>query len=126
MYFLVFIFLLFFGCQKISIPRDAFGKFFGVVTMRSNDYFSMNGFINEGDTLYVGFKTSNTPILQFFIADEDNFNKWKNGEDAQFLVSYNNISELDEKFSIRIPANYYIVIVNGSQKQRVFIRIKRI
>ncbi len=123
---LVFIFFLFLGCQKISIPRDNFGKFFGSTILKSNDYFTINGFLDEGDTLYVGFRASNTSISQFFIANEDNFNKWKNGESAQFLINYNNVDELDEKFSISIPDNYYVVIVNGSQKQRVFIRIKRI
>ncbi len=125
---ILFIFLIFvlISCQKIEIPSEEFSKFFGVVTLNSNSFFSNGGYLNEGDTIDFGFYANETNILKFFIADEDNFNKWKNNETAQFIISYDNIREIDLKQPIVKSGKYYVVILNSNTKQKVFIRAKKL
>jgi len=114
------------GCQKIGALSEEYSKFFGVITLNSNSYFSNSGYLNEGDTIDFGFYATETNILKFFIADEDNFNKWKNNENAQFIVSYDNIREIDLKQPIVKSGKYYVVVLNSSTRQKVFIRTKKI
>ncbi|MEO0159714.1 MAG: hypothetical protein ABIL49_02540 [candidate division WOR-3 bacterium] len=125
--FIFFVFLLLFvGCQKIEGPSVEFGKFFGAITLKPDSSFYIGGFLNEGDTIDIGFRTLNSTISKFFIADEENFNKWQNNQPAQFLISYDNINEIDLKYPIAQSQKYYVVIVNSPQKQKVFIRIKKL
>ncbi|MEO0225120.1 MAG: hypothetical protein ABIL76_08540 [candidate division WOR-3 bacterium] len=125
---ILFIFLLFvlISCQKIGAPSEEYNKFFGAITLNPNSYFSNGGYLNEGDTIDFGFYATETNIQKFFIADEDNFNKWKNNENAQFIVSYDNLREIDLKQPIVKSGKYYAVILNSSTKQKVFIRTKKI
>ena len=125
---ILFIFLIFvlISCQKIETPSEEFSKFFGVITLNSNSFFSNGGYLNEGDTIDFGFYATETNILKFFIADEYNFNKWKNNEDAQFIISYDNIREIDLKQPIMKSGKYYVVVLNSNTKQKIFIRAKKI
>ncbi|MEO0203107.1 MAG: hypothetical protein ABIL37_05255 [candidate division WOR-3 bacterium] len=122
---LILLFLVL-SCQRIKEPSKEFGKFFGAITLNPDSSFYIGGFLNESDTIDIGFKSLSSNISKFFIVDEENFNKWQNKEQANFLISYDNINEIDLKYPISQSKSYYVVIVNGLQKQKLFIRIRKL
>lgn len=121
----ILIFLII-SCQKIEEPRQEFGKFFGIKTLLSSKYFYLGGDLNEGDTIYAGFYALNSNGVRFFIVDEENYNKWQNGGSVNYLIIYENINEVDIKFPISQNKRYYVVIQNGQNPQKFFIRIKKL
>ncbi|MCX7947662.1 MAG: hypothetical protein N2504_03650 [candidate division WOR-3 bacterium] len=114
------------SCQKIEEPSQEFDKFFGIKTLLSNRYFYIKGYLNEGDTIYAGFYTSSSNGIKFFIVDKENYDKWQNGESVNYLIIYENINEIDVKFPVFQRKEYYVVIQNGQNPQKFFIRIKKL
>jgi hypothetical protein len=107
--------LLLLSCQKILPPNGNFNKFFGVITLNPNAKFETYGYLNENETLKIGFRALNAAIPQIYVKDE-------NGNQ---LFQLNNLQSIDTNIIISKSQNYYIDILNGSQSQKIFIRITK-
>jgi hypothetical protein len=100
--------IFYLGRQEISI-------YHGIATISPDDYFDIDFSAEIGDSLYGSTLVNNQDSLAYFyILDQTNFNKFKDGASFSSILTVNNFKQLETSYYFNDSGSYYLVWQNSA------------